>query len=532
MALDFPNSPVNGQKHPQPAVAGQPVYTYDGEKWKAVSGGSNIPTIMVSDSPPPNPPDNALWWESDSGLLYLRYSDGDTSQWVIAAPQPDIQVLAPLASPVFTGDPKAPTPATADNDTSIATTAFVKAQGYAPLADPALTGNPTAPTPAAADNDTSIATTAFVKTADAGGVRWDAAQTLTAPQREQARQNVYAAPFDAMAYGGIQVNGGMDIAQQFGTTGASTSGSYVADCWRLDYSGTGIVIGAAMAQSATKFPGFPSYLFSNVLTAKVTLASGDYAILYQSVEGLRVARLAWGTANAQPITICFWSAHHRTGLYSFSVNNVAPANRSYVAPYTQVAADVPQYNVVTVPGDTAGTWGSSNATAINCQFTIAYGGGALTAPSTNSWQAGNYVAASGQVNGVGTTADLTTLAGFIIIPGIEAPSAVRSPFIMRHSAEEIRVCQRYFRYDTYSTSGLWFHPLDLTNAYRRVTYYFNPPMRIAPAVTIGGGTASGSAFAASNPRAINITTSGCELQGDLAGAGYSYCTSVMADARL
>lgn len=37
---------------------------------------------------------------------------------------------APLASPTFTGDPKAPTPATGDNDTSIATSAFVKAQGY------------------------------------------------------------------------------------------------------------------------------------------------------------------------------------------------------------------------------------------------------------------------------------------------------------------------------------------------------------------------------------------------------------------
>jgi hypothetical protein len=34
---------------------------------------------------------------------------------------------APLASPVFTGDPRAPTPATADNDTSIATTAYVQA---------------------------------------------------------------------------------------------------------------------------------------------------------------------------------------------------------------------------------------------------------------------------------------------------------------------------------------------------------------------------------------------------------------------
>lgn len=72
---------------------------------------------------------------------------------------------APLASPALTGTPTAPTPATADNDTSVATTAYVKANlaSYAPLASPAFTGNPTAPTPATADNDTSVATTAFVK---------------------------------------------------------------------------------------------------------------------------------------------------------------------------------------------------------------------------------------------------------------------------------------------------------------------------------------------------------------------------------
>jgi hypothetical protein len=38
---------------------------------------------------------------------------------------------APIASPTFTGVPAAPTPATADNTTALATTAFVKAQGYA-----------------------------------------------------------------------------------------------------------------------------------------------------------------------------------------------------------------------------------------------------------------------------------------------------------------------------------------------------------------------------------------------------------------
>lgn len=74
----------------------------------------------------------------------------------------DLSAYALKASPVFTGDPQAPTPATADNDTSIATTAFVKAQGYAPLASPTFTGDPKAPTATPGDNDTTIATTAFV----------------------------------------------------------------------------------------------------------------------------------------------------------------------------------------------------------------------------------------------------------------------------------------------------------------------------------------------------------------------------------
>jgi len=43
----------------------------------------------------------------------------------------------------------------------------------APIASPTFTGNPTAPTPTAGDNDTSIATTAFVQAALTGAIRLD-----------------------------------------------------------------------------------------------------------------------------------------------------------------------------------------------------------------------------------------------------------------------------------------------------------------------------------------------------------------------
>ena len=101
-------------------------------------------------------------------------------------------LLAPLASPVFTGNPRGPTPTLGDNDTSLATTAFVAAAitaapatwggitgtlsnqtdlqsaltAKAPLASPTFTGTPAAPTAAPATSTTQLATTAFVTTAD------------------------------------------------------------------------------------------------------------------------------------------------------------------------------------------------------------------------------------------------------------------------------------------------------------------------------------------------------------------------------
>lgn len=88
--------------------------------------------------------------------------DGVNKSQLDAAVSGLSSVYAPLASPTFTGDPKAPTPSIGDNDTSIATTAFVKAQGYAPLASPTFTGVPAGPTAANGTNTTQLATTAFV----------------------------------------------------------------------------------------------------------------------------------------------------------------------------------------------------------------------------------------------------------------------------------------------------------------------------------------------------------------------------------
>lgn len=120
---------------------------------------------------------------SGTALAASHLSDGVTGSGAV--------VLA--ASPALTGTPTAPTAATGDSSTAIATTAYVQGQAAntnplmdgaaavgvatrwarqdhvhptdtsrAPLASPTLTGTPAAPTAAADTNTTQLATTAFV----------------------------------------------------------------------------------------------------------------------------------------------------------------------------------------------------------------------------------------------------------------------------------------------------------------------------------------------------------------------------------
>jgi hypothetical protein len=43
-----------------------------------VAGGK----ILIADEPPPDAISGAQWWDSNSGKLYLFYSDADSDQWV------------------------------------------------------------------------------------------------------------------------------------------------------------------------------------------------------------------------------------------------------------------------------------------------------------------------------------------------------------------------------------------------------------------------------------------------------------------
>jgi Collagen triple helix repeat (20 copies) len=90
--------------------------------WSGFYGEKNTVNFGATAYASPAPAGFGNWSASPPSTL-------DTLAELAAALGNDPNALAlkaPLASPVFTGDPQAPTPAASDNDTSIATTAFVQ----------------------------------------------------------------------------------------------------------------------------------------------------------------------------------------------------------------------------------------------------------------------------------------------------------------------------------------------------------------------------------------------------------------------
>ena len=50
--------------------------------WQTISSGASVTT---SDTPPANPSDGDLWWDSQNGRLLVYYQDANSSQWVDAS---------------------------------------------------------------------------------------------------------------------------------------------------------------------------------------------------------------------------------------------------------------------------------------------------------------------------------------------------------------------------------------------------------------------------------------------------------------
>jgi len=230
------------------------------------------------------------------------------------------------------------------------------------------------------------------------------------------------------------INGDMRIDQR--NAGAAVtqnaSGIYTVD----RFAAFGTVTSKFTVQRSTTAPA--GFINSALITSSsaYSVTSSDQYAYFQAIEGLNVADLGWGTANAQTITVSFWVRSSLTGTFGGSLRNNA-ANRSYPFTYTISAANTWEQKTVTIAGDTSGTWLTDNG--IGMYLTFSMGAGSTLSGTAGAWAGANYVSTTGATSVVGTNGATWYITGVQLEVG-----SVATPFERRDYGRELMMCQRYY----------------------------------------------------------------------------------------
>jgi hypothetical protein len=232
------------------------------------------------------------------------------------------------------------------------------------------------------------------------------------------------------------INGAMVIDQRnAGAASTSSISGYFLDRWNVTQSTTGKLIAQQNAGSVTPPTGFINYLGVTSQSA-YSIAAGDYYRIYQPIEGLNMADLAWGTASAATVTLSFWVRSSLTGTFGGALQNNAN-NRSYPFSYTISSANTWEQKTITIVGDTSGTWLTTNGVGMYVFFGL--GVGSTYSGTAGSWAGANYMSATGATSVVGTSSATFYITGVQLEKGSTATS-----FDYRPYGTEFQLCQRYY----------------------------------------------------------------------------------------
>jgi hypothetical protein len=235
------------------------------------------------------------------------------------------------------------------------------------------------------------------------------------------------------------INGDMRIDQR--NSGSSVTitntaaNTYTLDRWFAYTNQTSKFSVQQNAGAITPATGYTNYLGVTSLSS-YSVGSGEVFVIGQQIEGLNVSDLAWGTANAKPITISFQVYSSLTGTFGGALQNSAQ-NRAYPFTYTVSSANTWSQVSITIAGDTSGTWLTTNGVGI--RVFLGLGCGSTVSGTAGSWGSTAYWSATGAVSVVGTNAATFYITGFQVEVGSTATS-----FEYVDYSTQLAMCQRYY----------------------------------------------------------------------------------------
>ena len=296
------------------------------------------------------------------------------------------------------------------------------------------------------------------------------------------------------------INGDMRIDQRnAGASVTPTSGQYLVDRFYYQSTQASKVTAQQNAGSVTLPAGFTNYQGITSSSA-YSVASGDYFLIRQAVEGFNIADLNWGTASAVTVTLSFWVRSSLTGAFGGAFTN-ASGNRWYPFSYTISAANTWEQKYITIAGDTTGTWATNNTAGIQISWNL--GAGSTYSGTAGAWTASTILAPTGSTSVVGTNGATFYLTGVQLEVGSAA-----TQFERRQYGQEFMLCQRYYQVG-FAAGRLSIAATEGWPIQYKVT------MRATPTITFG--TAYSSFGLSTGPLADNADTNGFAMR--ISGAG-------------
>jgi len=252
----------------------------------------------------------------------------------------------------------------------------------------------------------------------------------------------------ALSNRNLIINGAMNISQRNGASSSTLTSSQVYYLDRFfaveDTDGT-----MTIQQSSTSPTDFQYSALLTTGTADTSLAATQICYVGQKLEGLNVAHLNWGTANAKTLTLSFYVRSSLTGTFGGAFANAA-FNRSYPFTYSISSADTWEYKTITVAGDTTGTWPTDNTSSIQVFWGL--GVGSTYSGTAGAWVGSGNISATGATNVIGTASATFHITGVQLEVGEQA-----TPFEHRSYGDELAACQRY--YQIIPSAGSYAFPL-------------------------------------------------------------------------
>ena len=302
------------------------------------------------------------------------------------------------------------------------------------------------------------------------------------------------------------INGDMRIDQRNAGASGTAIGGYTVDRWSYAASQASKGTWQQNAAAVTPPVGFTNYLGFTSSSAYSVL-TGDYFLFNQSIEGLNISDLAWGTANAQTVTLSFWVRSSLTGTFGGALQNNA-VNRSYPFTYTINSANTWEKETITITGDISGTWLTTNSTGIILRLSL--GAGATYSGTAGAWAGSNLFSATGATSVVGTNGATFYITGVQLEKGSTATS-----FDYRPYGTELNLCQRYL--PSWSTGGTTASPFGIVRVASTTTANSHLPYPVTPRVVptgitvpaatywqIGGNTTTAVAFNSSSLAFLDV----------------------------